>query len=261
MPEKVEQKVYCQLTTEQATIYQGIVDQAEERMEETEPHDNAARSAIILSTLLRLKQVCNHPSQALQDGSEFSIDRSVKLQRMVDMIAEIIQNKESVLIFSQFTEVCDQLERLLKTQFGYTTHYLHGGTTRKKRESMIKAFQATDAPPSVFVLSLKAGGVGITLTKANHVIHFDRWWNPAVENQATDRAYRIGQQKTVFAHKFITMGTIEERIDQMLEDKQKVSDSIVGNDESWLSKLNAKSFMKLIRLSQSSLEEAYDEHE
>ncbi len=114
---------------------------------------------------------------------------------------------------------------------------------------MIAQFQEPNSPASIFVLSLKAGGVGITLTKANHVIHFDRWWNPAVENQATDRAYRIGQQKTVFAHKFITLGTVEEKIDQMLVDKQKVADSIVGNDESWLTSLNAKSFIKLIQLS------------
>ncbi len=117
------------------------------------------------------------------------------------------------------------------------TYYLHGGTSRKKREQMIEEFQSEHNPPSIFILSLKAGGVGITLTKANHVIHFDRWWNPAVENQATDRAYRIGQKKTVFAHKFITLGTIEEKIDKMLEDKQQVADTIVGNDESWLSTL------------------------
>jgi SNF2 family DNA or RNA helicase len=138
---------------------------------------------------------------------------------------------------------------LLKTHLGFNTHYLHGGTSRKKREEMITQFQEPNSPASIFVLSLKAGGVGITLTKANHVIHFDRWWNPAVENQATDRAYRIGQQKTVFAHKFITLGTVEEKIDQMLVDKQKVADSIVGNDESWLTSLNAKSFIKLIQLS------------
>ena len=142
-----------------------------------------------------------------------------------------------------------QLQKILKTQLGYHTHYLHGGTSRNKREQMIEIFQDEKSPASVFLLSLKAGGVGITLTRANHVIHFDRWWNPAVENQATDRAYRIGQSKTVFAHKFITLGTIEEKIDKMLEDKQKMADSIVGNDESWLTQLDANSFVKLIQLS------------
>lgn len=136
----------------------------------------------------------------------------------------------------------------MRQQNGYTTYYLHGGTSRPKREKMITEFQNPESPPAVFILSLKAGGVGITLTKANHVIHFDRWWNPAVENQATDRAYRIGQEKTVFAHKYITAGTIEESIDQMLEDKQRVSDMIVGSDESWLGTLDTRSFMDLIKL-------------
>ena len=195
-----------------------------------------------------MKQCCNHPAQVLQDGSTFNTERSAKLQRLIELVKEAISNDESILIFSQFTEICEQLNVLLKTEHGITTYYLHGGTTRQKREKMISGFQTPDSPASVFILSLKASSVGITLTQANHVIHFDRWWNPAVENQATDRAYRIGQKKTVFAHKFITMGTIEERIDQMLEDKQKVSDMIVGNDESWISKLDARSFLKLIKL-------------
>jgi SNF2 family DNA or RNA helicase len=252
LPDKIEQKVYCELTKEQASIYQSIVDEIEDKMANAE--DKGEQNTIILSALLRLKQCCNHPAQVLQDGSEFTLERSVKLQRLTEMTKEVIDNGESILIFSQFKEICGALNTLLKTKFGYNTFYLHGGTIRKKREEMIEQFQAPGSPPSIFILSLKAGGVGITLTKANHVIHFDRWWNPAVENQATDRAYRIGQQKTVFAHKYITMGTIEERIDNMLESKQKMSDSIVGNDESWLSQLDAKSFMKLIRLSQSSME-------
>jgi SNF2 family DNA or RNA helicase len=155
------------------------------------------------------------------------------------------------LVFSQFTEVCQQLTNIFKHQLGITVYYLHGGTSAKQRASMIEKFQATIASPAVFVLSLKAGGVGITLTKANHVIHFDRWWNPSVENQATDRAYRIGQQKTVFAHKFVTLGTVEERIDNMLVDKQKMSSAIIGNDESWLTKLDSASFLDLIRLSRA----------
>ena len=251
LPDKVEQKVYCELTREQASIYQSIVDEIEEDLNNTEKDK---RSSLILSSLLRLKQCCNHPAQVLQDNSDFSVERSIKLRRLTEMAKEIIDNGESLLIFSQFKEVCDSLNKLLKTQFGYNTYYLHGGTSRKKREEMIESFQAEDSLPGIFILSLKAGGVGITLTKANHVIHFDRWWNPAVENQATDRAYRIGQQKTVFAHKFITMGTIEERIDAMLEEKQQVADMIVGNDESWLSKLDSKSFIDLIRLSKEAVE-------
>ncbi len=215
----------------------------------TEALGTREHTLIFFTAFMRVKQCCNHHAEVLQDGSEFRIERSIRLQRLTELAKEAINNGESLLIFSQFKEICDALQTLLKTHLGFNTHYLHGGTPRKKREEMIAQFQETNSPASIFVLSLKAGGVGITLTKANHVIHFDRWWNPAVENQATDRAYRIGQQKTVFAHKFITLGTVEEKIDQMLVDKQKVADSIVGNDESWLTSLNAKSFIKLIQLS------------
>lgn len=246
LPEKIEQRVYCELTKEQASLYQSIVNEVEQSINESQ--ETSEHQMIFLSALLRLKQCCNHPAQLLQDGSEFSVERSIKLQRLIELASEAITNGESILIFSQFKEVCGALQNLLKTQLGFNTYYLHGGTSRKKREQMIDQFQSKDSPASVFILSLKAGGVGITLTKANHVIHFDRWWNPAVENQATDRAYRIGQKKTVFTHKFITIGTVEEKIDKMLEDKQKVADSIVGNDESWLSTLDAKSFIDLIQL-------------
>ena len=251
LPDKIEKKIYCQLTKEQAAIYQNIVNEVDKKIKKAETLQD--ERAIILSTLLKLKQTCNHPAQVLQDGSEFSVSRSMKLKQMTDIVNEVAVSGESILIFSQFTEICEHLNDYLQTKLGYNTYYLHGGTSRKKREDMINAFQAEDAPPSIFILSLKAGGVGITLTKANHVIHFDRWWNPAVENQATDRAYRIGQNKTVFAYKFVTTGTIEERIDKMLEDKQKVSDMIVGNDETWLSKLDSKSFMDLIKLSQTEI--------
>jgi SNF2 family DNA or RNA helicase len=223
LPDKIEQKVYCELSTEQATIYQSIVDEITAQMAQSDD-DKSSQKVIMLSALLRLKQCCNHPAQVLQDGSEFSVERSIKLQRLVETTKEAMQNNESILIFSQFTEVCEQLQKIIKNQLGYNTYYLHGGTSRNKREQMIEQFQEENSPASVFILSLKAGGVGITLTKANHVIHFDRWWNPAVENQATDRAYRIGQQKTVFAHKFITLGTIEEKIDKMLEEKQQIAD-------------------------------------
>ena len=149
----------------------------------------------------------------------------------------------------------DKLNDHLRQQ-QYPCHYLHGGIGRVRREKMIESFQDPDAPPTIFVLSLKAGGVGITLTRANHVFHFDRWWNPAVENQATDRAFRIGQKKNVMVHKFITLGTLEERIDQMIDDKQKMADSIIGNDESWLTKLDNRAFKKLIALNKNSIMEA-----
>jgi SNF2 family DNA or RNA helicase len=170
------------------------------------------------------------------------------------MIDEVITEKESLLIFTQFTEIGEALTQLLKSKH-YNTYYLHGGTARKRREQMIAEFQDSQTESSIFVLSLKAGGVGITLTKANHVFHFDRWWNPAVENQATDRAYRIGQKKKVFAHKFVTIGTLEERIDAMIEHKQKMADSIIGTGESWLTELDNDAFRELIELSKTAIME------
>ena len=170
-----------------------------------------------------------------------------------EMIEEVIAEEESLLIFSQFTEIGEALQHYLKQTFYYNTYYLHGGTSRKKREQMIEQFQDPNTEPSVFILSLKAGGVGITLTKANHVFHFDRWWNPAVENQATDRAFRIGQKKNVFVHKFVTLGTLEEKIDVMIEDKKKVASSIVGSDESWLTELDNDSFKELIALNRQAI--------
>lgn len=245
LPDKVEHKQYCNLTKEQASLYEAVVKDVTEQLEETE---GIQRKGLILSTLIKLKQICNHPRQFLQDNSEFTPERSHKLERLGEMLEEAIAEGESLLIFTQFTEIGEALQRYLKHNLHYNTYYLHGGTNRNKRERMIADFQNPETEPSAFVLSLKAGGVGITLTKANHVFHFDRWWNPAVEDQATDRAFRIGQQKNVFVHKFVTLGTLEERIDQMIEDKKKIASSIVGADESWLTELSNESFKQLIAL-------------
>jgi SNF2 family DNA or RNA helicase len=245
LPDKVEQKQYCNLTKEQGSLYEAIVKDVMKQLEEVE---GIQRKGLMLSTLMKLKQVCNHPRQFLQDNSEFTATRSHKLQRLDEMVEEVTAEGESLLIFTQFTEIGEALQQYLKQVLGYQTYYLHGGTSRNKREQMITEFQDPETEPSAFVLSLKAGGVGITLTKANHVFHFDRWWNPAVEDQATDRAFRIGQKKNVFVHKFVTLGTLEERIDQMIEDKKKIANSIVGADESWLTELDNESFKKLIAL-------------
>jgi len=253
LPDKIENKQYCNLSKEQAALYQAVVQEVEATLEESE---GIERQGLMLSTLMKLKQICNHPAQFLQDESPFTVERSHKLERVADMLSEAISDGDSLLIFTQFTEIGDKLMHYLSKEKHYPTHYLHGGVSRKKREKMITDFQDPDSPPSVFILSLKAGGVGITLTRANHVFHFDRWWNPAVENQATDRAFRIGQKKNVFVHKFITLGTLEERIDQMIEDKQKMADSIVGNDESWLTKLDNQAFKELIALNKNSVMEA-----
>ncbi len=249
LPDKMEQKLFCNLTKEQASLYEAVLKDVTEQLNKA---DGIQRKGIILATLMKLKQICNHPRQFLQDESEFTGDRSHKLSRLLEMLDEVIQEGESALVFSQFREIGDALESHLRHNH-YNTYYIHGGTTRKKREQMIGEFQDPDTAPSIFVLSLKAAGVGITLTKANHVFHFDRWWNPAVEDQATDRAFRIGQKKNVFVHKFVAMGTLEERIDQMIEDKKKLAGAIVGADESWLTELDNDSFKKLIALNKSAI--------
>ncbi len=250
LPDKVEQKLYCNLTKEQASLYEAVVKDVTSDIDET---DGIQRKGLILATLLKLKQICNHPRQFLQDGSDFTPGRSHKLSRLSEMVAEVMEEGESLLIFTQFTELGDALEKYLRHTCRYNTYYLHGGTNRNKREKMIAEFQDPETEPSAFILSLKAGGVGITLTKANHVFHFDRWWNPAVENQATDRAFRIGQKKNVFVHKFVAIGTLEERIDEMIEDKKKLAGSIVGSDETWLTELDNDAFKRLISLNKSAI--------
>lgn len=250
LPDKVEQKLYCNFTKEQASLYEAVVKDISGEIDEME---GIQRKGIILSTLLKLKQICNHPRQFLQDESDFTPERSHKLSRLTEMITEVMEEGESLLVFTQFTELGDALEKYLRQTHHYNTYYIHGGTNRDKRERMITEFQDPDTGPSVFILSLKAGGVGITLTKANHVFHFDRWWNPAVEDQATDRAFRIGQEKNVFVHKFVAIGTLEERIDEMIEDKKKLAGAIVGSDESWLTELDNESFKKLITLSKNAI--------
>jgi SNF2 family DNA or RNA helicase len=250
LPDKVENKQFCNLTREQASLYEAVVRDVERELEESE---GIKRQGLMLSTLMKLKQICNHPAQFLQDDSPFTPERSHKLERLTDMLGDVLAEGESALVFTQFTEIGERLERHLRTHLDCRTYYLHGGTVRQKREQMIAAFQDPETPPSVFILSLKAGGVGITLTRANHVFHFDRWWNPAVEDQATDRAFRIGQTKNVFVHKFITPGTLEERIDQMIEDKKKIAGAIVGSDESWLARLDNEAFKQLIALNRAAI--------
>ncbi len=245
LPEKIEQKVYCQLTPEQASLYAAVVKDVEEQIEEAE---GMQRRGLILATLLKLKQVCNHPAQFLQDGSAFTSERSHKLQRLSEIVEEAIASGDSLLIFTQFTEVGSALDQYIARTLHYNTFYLYGGTSAAQRERMISEFQDPESEPTVFILSLRAGGVGLNLTRANHVLHFDRWWNPAVEDQATDRAFRIGQHKNVLVHKFVAMGTVEERIDQMIEDKKRLSGTIIGADESWLTELDNDTFKDLIAL-------------
>jgi SNF2 family DNA or RNA helicase len=252
LPEKVEQKLYCTLTPEQASLYEAVVKDISTRIDDVEGME---RRGLVLATLMRLKQICNHPAQFLQDGSFFGAERSHKLERLTEMMEEVIESGDSMLVFSQFTEVGAALERFVRQTRHYNTYYLHGGTSATRRDQMVAEFQDPETEPSVFILSLRAGGVGLNLTRASHVFHFDRWWNPAVEDQATDRAFRIGQQKSVFVHKFVAMGTVEEKIDALIEDKKRISASIVGADESWLTELDNDTFKQLIALQQSAVGE------
>ncbi|MEO6890618.1 MAG: DEAD/DEAH box helicase, partial [Ktedonobacteraceae bacterium] len=252
LPDKIEQKMYCTLSPEQASLYEAVVKDVSEQLNGAE---GIQRKGLILSTLLKLKQICNHPAQFLQDGSAFTTERSHKLQRLSEMLEEVMDSGESALIFTQFTEIGGSLERYLEHVRHYNTYYLHGGTSVTRRNQMVAEFQDAESEPSLFILSLRAGGVGLNLTKANHVFHFDRWWNPAVEDQATDRAFRIGQRKNVFVHKFVAMGTMEERIDAMIEDKKRLSSLVMGSDESWLTELDNDTFKDLIALRRSAVVE------
>lgn len=234
LPEKIETKEYAPLTREQATLYQAVVKDCLSKIDTSE---GIARRGLIIASLTKFKQICNHPVQFLKDNGEIE-GRSGKLERLIDMLEVVIEEGDRSLIFTQFAEMGHILKAELEKKLGVRTLFLHGGTSRKKREELISIFQNDSNEPMIFVLSLKAGGLGLNLTKASHVFHFDRWWNPAVENQATDRAFRIGQLKNVHVHKFICMGTLEEKIDAMLERKQALAQSIISTNENWISEMS-----------------------
>jgi len=247
LPEKMEMKVYTSLTTEQGTLYEAVVKDVMERIESADAEgDQLARRGLVLSLLMQLKQICNHPAQYLKDGSPLD-GRSGKLARLTEMLEEVYAANDRVLIFTQFAEMGTLLHTHLRETFVDEPLWLHGGTQVKEREDMVRRFQA-ERGPRVFILSLKAGGVGLNLTRANHVFHFDRWWNPAVENQATDRAFRIGQTRNVQVYKFVCAGTLEEKIDEMIESKKALAERIVGADEGWLTELDTASLRDLVRL-------------
>ncbi|MFN3325012.1 MAG: DEAD/DEAH box helicase [Bryobacteraceae bacterium] len=250
LPDKLEMKVFCQLTREQASLYEAVVQDAQEAIESAE---GIGRKGLVLATLVKLKQVCNHPAQFLKDNSALD-GRSGKLARITEMLDETLQAGDRSLIFTQFTEMGDILQRHIRETFGIEILYLHGGTPRKHRDRMVERF-ADPAGPRIFLLSLKAGGTGLNLTQANHVFLFDRWWNPAVENQATDRAFRIGQTKNVQVHKFVCAGTLEERIDEMIERKKAIAGRVVGTGEAWLSELSNAQLRELFALRKDAIGE------
>ena len=244
LPEKTETARYCYLTPAQVKLYGQVVRTMKREMESAV---DIARRGLVLRSLLRLKQVCNHPSQLSGDG-EYRPADSGKFLRLAEICEELAERQEKVLVFTQFREIIDPLAEHLTTIFGQSGLVLHGATGVRKRHGLVARFQSDDGPP-FFILSLKAGGTGLNLTAASHVIHFDRWWNPAVENQATDRAFRIGQRRNVLVHKFMTTGTVEERIDEMIAEKQKLADDILSGDgEVNLTELSDEALMDLVRL-------------
>ena len=245
LPEKLEMTVFCTLTREQASLYAAVVN---ETMPELEQAEGIQRKGIVLAALSRLKQVCNHPAQFLGDNSAIE-GRSGKLTRLSEMLEEVIESGERALVFSQFAEMGGLIQRHIEALFGREVLFLHGGVPKAKRDQMVARFQQADPQgPAVFVLSLKAGGTGLNLTAANHVFHYDRWWNPAVENQATDRAFRIGQRRRVLVHKFVCAGTLEEKIDAIILKKKALAQSVVSAGEEWLTKMTTAELRDLFAL-------------
>ncbi len=245
LPEKLEQKTYCPLTSEQAALYEELVQDTFEKFDSLSHFE---RKGLILQMLNRLKQLCNHPALYLKEDPPTDVaKRSNKLVALLEIADSVIEAKEACLIFTQYIGMGQMIQTLLEKRFSITVPFLNGSMRKTARDEIVHRFQKGEFP--FFILSLKAGGTGLNLTAANHVIHYDRWWNPAVENQATDRAYRIGQDRFVHVHKFITTGTLEEKIDRMLESKQALNDEIITSDQ-WITEMSDDQLIHLLALSQ-----------
>jgi non-specific serine/threonine protein kinase len=246
LPDKIEVKAFCGLSRKQAALYQSTVAEFERRLKET--GDDMSRRGLVLATLMRLKQVCNHAAHGLGGAGQWERDDSGKFARLGEIAATVASRQEKMLVFTQFKEIVEPLGDLLAGVFGRPGLSLSGDTAVGKRKTLVNAFQQDESVP-FFVLSLKAGGSGLNLTAASHVVHFDRWWNPAVENQATDRAFRIGQKRNVLVHKFVCRGTIEERIDEIIESKRALADDLLGGGaEINLTELADAELMSLVKL-------------
>ncbi len=251
LPDKQEIKVWCNLTAEQASLYAATVADMLGRIEQAP--DDIGRRGLVLATMAKLKQVCNHPAHLLGDGSRLP-GRSGKLARLEEICDEIVAEGDKALCFTQYAEFGRMLRPHLEARLGCPVLFLHGGTPKKQRDAMVEAFGALDEP-ALFLLSVKAGGTGLNLTAASHVIHVDRWWNPAVEDQATDRAFRIGQRRNVQVRKFVCVGTVEERIDAMIEEKKSLAEQVVGTGEGWLTELSTDDLRAVLALSPDAVSE------
>jgi SNF2 family DNA or RNA helicase len=250
LPEKQEMNVYCGLSSEQAELYQQVVDKALKEIEEAE---GIQRHGKILTLLMKLKQLCNHPALFQKEKALVTPERSGKLLRLVEMLEELTAERDRALIFTQFAEWGKLLKAYLEQQFNCEVPFLYGATRKKQRQEMVDRFQNDPDAPPFFILSIKAGGTGLNLTRANHVFHVDRWWNPAVENQATDRTFRIGQKQNVQVHKFICTGTLEERINDMIESKKQLAEQTVDAGEDWLTQLDTEQLRSLVLLDRKAV--------
>ncbi|MDR1138194.1 MAG: DEAD/DEAH box helicase, partial [Synergistaceae bacterium] len=247
LPDKVEVKAFTKLTKKQTVLYGTLIKDIERALADA---SGIARKGLVLSSIMKFKQICNHPDQYLGQRS-FDASHSGKFEKLAEICETIAEKRERVLVFTQFKEMTSPIADYLEDVFGRKGLVLHGGTPVKKRGELVERFNGEEYTPFM-VLSVKAGGTGLNLTAANHVVHFDRWWNPAVENQATDRAFRIGQKKNVMVHKFITLGTIEEKIDAMLEEKQKMAGGVIAaSGEAWITEMSDAELLKLFRLEAS----------
>lgn len=241
LPDKLEQKEYCPLTVEQASIYEQLV---KDTLDQVEQLAGMQRKGLILKMLGQLKQVCDHPALYLKEQTPVNVDeRSVKMEKLLELVDHVRDQDESCLIFTQYIQMGEMIQDVLQKRFKESVKFLNGSVAKVQRDKMIEGFQ--DREFNILILSLKAGGTGLNLTEANHVIHYDRWWNPAVENQATDRAYRIGQKRFVHVHKLIATGTLEEKIDEMLEKKQSLNDEIITS-ENWITELSTNELKELL---------------
>ncbi|MBC6432774.1 helicase [Nostoc sp. HG1] len=249
LPDKQEMTVFCGLTGEQAALYQQVVEAS---LAEIESAEGLQRRGMILALLIKLKQICNHPAQYLKQAT-LEQHNSAKLLRLEEMLEEVLAEGDRALIFTQFAEWGKLLKPYLEKQLGREIFFLYGSTSKKQREEMIDRFQHDPQGPPIMILSLKAGGVGLNLTRANHVFHFDRWWNPAVENQATDRVFRIGQTRNVQVHKFVCTGTLEEKIHDMIESKKQLAEQVVGAGEEWLTEMDTDQLRNLLLLDRSAV--------
>jgi hypothetical protein len=249
LPAKNEMKVVCTLTREQATLYKAVVDEELRRIQSAEGMERRGR---VLALLTFTKQICNHPAQYLSERGPLP-GRSGKLDRLTEMLEEALAAGDKALVFTQFREMGARLVAHLESALDRPIAFLHGGTPKAARDAMVRSFQDEPHGPPVFVLSVKAGGTGLNLTAANHVFHYDRWWNPAVEDQATDRAYRIGQTRAVQVHKLVCAGTVEEKIDRLLETKRDLASKVVGSGEQWITEFTASELRELFSLAKSAV--------